>query len=142
MTHLLDTDHMTFLQLKSGPDYAMLVVNMSHHPLGDIGVSVVSLHEQFLGAHAEVNSARTQAQLLRGYTHVYKLIGSYRELSLAEFDAGAATEFDNLKALKLGVKTMDLRIAAIALAKKLVLVTRNARDFGKVPGLTTEDWTK
>lgn len=50
MTHLLDTDHLTFLQLKSGPDYAMLVVNMSRHAAGDVGASAASLHEQFLGA--------------------------------------------------------------------------------------------
>ncbi len=58
------------------------------------------------------------------------------------FDASAGTVFDQLKASKVRIGTMDLRIAATALAHNLVVVTRNARDFAQVPGLVIEDWTK
>jgi tRNA(fMet)-specific endonuclease VapC len=35
---------------------------------------------------------------------------------------------------------MDLRIASIVLACDAILVTRNASDFRRVPGLRIENW--
>ena len=49
--------------------------------------------------------------------------------------------FDRLTALKLNVRKMDLRIAAMAFEHGAVVVTRNVRDFKRVPGLLVEDWT-
>jgi tRNA(fMet)-specific endonuclease VapC len=50
--------------------------------------------------------------------------------------------FDNMRKQRVRIGTMDLRIAAIALAQNLVVLTRNSKDFNQVPGLQIEDWTK
>jgi tRNA(fMet)-specific endonuclease VapC len=36
---------------------------------------------------------------------------------------------------------MDLRIGAIAMARGLVVLTRNTGDYAEVRGLPAEDWT-
>lgn len=60
------------------------------------------------------------------------------------FDDVSALIFGRLKAQleltgeMIGIK--DLQIAAIALANDLTLVTHNTGEFGRVAGLTIQDW--
>jgi hypothetical protein len=43
--------------------------------------------------------------------------------------------------LRLRVGTQHLKIAAIALANHVTLLTRNRRDFARIPGLGVDDWS-
>lgn len=36
---------------------------------------------------------------------------------------------------------MDLRIASIAISQQMIVVTRNAVDYERIPGLVVQDWT-
>ena len=63
-------------------------------------------------------------------------------LPILPFTLPAMTRFQHLAGLKLNVGRMDLRIAAVVLEHHGNLVTRNARDLGRVPGLVLGDWTK
>jgi tRNA(fMet)-specific endonuclease VapC len=65
-------------------------------------------------------------------------LGRWRILPYTE---SAIARVAQLKALRLNVRFMDLRIAAVALENQAVVVTRNRRDFGRVPGLSVEDWS-
>lgn len=142
MTHLLDTDHLSILERQGGADYTTLVLNSNAHPIEDVGVSVVTYHEQSVGAHDHIIRARTEREVIRGYQMLAWAIDHIRKFPSVPFDPPAAAVFDDLTLRKVRVKTLDRRIASIALANDLTLVTRNLSDFAKVPGLRTEDWTK
>ena len=94
-----------------------------------------------LGAHTFISRARTTVDVIRGYTLLLEIIQGFAAAPVLPFDAAAAAVYDDLRARRVRVATMDLRLAAVTLSRGLVLLTRNTRDFGRVPALATEDWT-
>lgn len=142
MTHLFDTDHISILLRRSSAEYPTVAGRAAGHHPADLGFPVVGFQEQALGANAYINRARTTAELLRGFELLFEVVTGYRVAPIVPFDAAAQIEYDRLRALKVRIGTNDLRIAAIAKSRNLIVCTRNVADFGKVPGLVTEDWTK
>ena len=61
---------------------------------------------------------------------------------MLDFDEAAAAKFEDLQRLRLRIGTMDLKIAAIAVSRGATVLSRNLKDFGRVPGLKAEDWTR
>jgi tRNA(fMet)-specific endonuclease VapC len=107
----------------------------------DFALSIVSFHEQVLGAHNFINRSQTNTDTIRGYNLLVEIFQGFRIAPILSFDAGAVAVFDDLRKQKILVSTMDLRIAAIAISCDLVLLTRNVKDFSQIPNLVTENWT-
>ena len=68
----------------------------------------------------------------------------HHTVTIVPFDDAAAERYGHLRA-ELEARGMplaepDLRIAAISLSRSLTLVTANTRHFGRVTGLTLENW--
>jgi tRNA(fMet)-specific endonuclease VapC len=65
-----------------------------------------------------------------------------QKIPILPVDAASAVEFDRLRQNKKLKKIGrgDLLIASICLANRATLVTRNLKDFQKVPGLQVENW--
>jgi len=137
--YLLDTDHLSILLWKNEPDYTLLQRRISACSPNAIFVSIVSFHEQFMGWNAYLQRGRTSRDTVRGYEMMAKVINNFAAMQIAPFDGNAAAVFDRLRPLRVGV--MDLRIAATALARNLVVLTKNSSDFSQVPSLRIEDWT-
>jgi tRNA(fMet)-specific endonuclease VapC len=138
---LLDTDRISILQRQAGPEFAVLVARIGQHPPDDLAFSVVSFQEQVLGCNAYLSRARTSAEITRGYSMLARVREDFCEAQMLPFDGQAAATLDGLATQRVRLAAMDLRIACIALSRGLTVLTRNTRDFGRVPGLVTEDWT-
>jgi tRNA(fMet)-specific endonuclease VapC len=139
--YLLDSDHLSILQRPSSAEYVILTGRMDQHRATDFATSVVSFHEQTLGCHARLNRARRPADVVRGYDLLTTVLDLYSSSTVLPFDAAAASAFDGLAGVQSRAGTMDRRIAAIAVCRRLILLSRNRAHFGGIPGLVVEDWT-
>jgi len=138
---LLDTDHFVIIQDRTEPQYGSLRRRMGRYTAHDFHVSIISFHEQITGWNAYLNRARSAEGVIRAYGMFEDVLWYFTQLPLASFEARAASEFDSLRGRRVRIGTMDLRIAAIALAQGYTVLTRNLVDFQKVPRLKVEDWT-
>jgi tRNA(fMet)-specific endonuclease VapC len=131
MKYLLDTNTcIRHLNQRS----EMLTRRLSATPLMDIALCSVVKAELYTGAMKSISVEKTLAKQ-RAFAE--------RFISLP-FDDSAAMEYARIRASleKAGtpIGGNDLMIAAIARANNLILVTRNAREFGRVQELVIVDW--
>jgi tRNA(fMet)-specific endonuclease VapC len=73
------------------------------------------------------------------YWRFEKILRDFSTRQIVPFDEAASEVFVSMKKQRVRVGTLDLRIASIAIAKQLTLLSRNLQDFLKVPGLDAED---
>lgn len=111
-----------------------LRARLARTPRRDIVVSAITKAEMFYGSA----KSRTPEESLRKQLEFLETVNS------VPFDDDAAREYGSLRARleKMGtpIGANDMLIAATALAHDLILVTHNTAEFGRVPGLTIEDW--
>jgi tRNA(fMet)-specific endonuclease VapC len=138
---ILDTDTLTVIQRRSEPAYTRLVSRFNASPDIRVFTTIVSFEEQTRGWLEYVKRARSPDQLIKAYSMLHELHLDFSTRPVLDFDAQAAHVYNRLLHARLRLGSMDLRIAAITLARNEILLTRNLKDFRRVPNLRAEDWT-
>lgn len=139
--YLFDTNIITHHQRGSGIEYDRILRKIANANL-PIRLSMPSFEEHVKGWLAVGKRAKIPEEYASVSQRLYKVLQYYAGRDVIPFDLRASAIFRGIKSLKPRTDTMDLRIAAIALANNATLVTRNLRDFVGIPSLRVEDWTK
>ena len=139
--YLFDSDHLSILWYDNGVANRALNRRLDQCEPDQFFTSIITVEEQLRGWLNYIRRAKAPGGLVHGYEELERLFVNHQKLVTHPFDAAAVRQYERLRSSKLRVGTMDLRIASIAIVRQCVLLTRNAVDFERVPGLKHEDWT-
>ncbi len=141
---IFDTDHATLF----GQGNPQIVQRVSEVNPKNIAITIVTFEEQMYGRLNRIRRATSGDEVISAYASLRKTINYLTDFELLDFDRDAQNYYREFLRQKIRVGTQDLRIAAIlfegfanALAKSGILLTRNRRDFERIPGLRFEDWS-
>ncbi len=135
---VLDTDHVTLYQ-RGHPQVVGRIGAVNER---NLCVTMVTAEEQLRGWLKTVRRASSGSSLIMAYSSLRDALVYFGGIRLLDFDIAASAHYDNLLQQKIRIGTRDLRIAAIVLSVRGILVTRNLRDFERIPELALEDWSR
>jgi len=135
--YLFDTDQLSLYQM----GHPQVVTNVLLHLTDRLAIAVISVEEQLTGWQRALNQARDDARRAEVYRRMALTVESWSGWLVLPFTVTAMGRHVALLRQRLNVGSNDLKIAAIAQENNAIVVTRNRRDFTRVPGLAVEDWS-
>ena len=130
MKYLLDTDTLIYVFKRAGNCLARL----NRQNDSDITISTINLFELEYGMGKSSNRIKMD-RYVSSLCKRYIVLDFDREASLR---AGAVRAVLHTQGTPIG--PYDVQMAGIAMSKNLTIVTRNTREFERVPGLRVENW--
>jgi tRNA(fMet)-specific endonuclease VapC len=134
--YIFDTDHLSLY----GRNHPVLIERLQQNSIA-LTTTAINVEEQVRGRLAQVSEARDTIALANAYLWLSETVKLLSVFEVLQFTEAAQSIYRDLKSQKIRVGTQDLRIASIVLANSGILLSRNARDFDRVPNLTVENWT-
>jgi tRNA(fMet)-specific endonuclease VapC len=138
--YILDTDHISIFD-RSGPAARPLLAKLARVNPNQVATTIITYEEQMRGWLSYTAKTSIIADQVAAYQKLERHIANYRKILVLSFDEKAGEVFHTLRKQYPRLGTMDLKIAAIAMANQSTLLTRNTKDFGQIRNLSIEDWT-
>ena len=88
----------------------------------------------------QAEAGKSRISIDQAYQLFEETIRDLRRLQILSYTVEAERAYQRLREGGVRISTHDLRIAAICLVHRAKLISRNRRDFERVPGLAVEFW--
>lgn len=131
MKYLLDTDICSYI-IKKRPQ--SVIDKFKSIPLGDIGISVITVCEFESGIPGSSNPEKLRSA-------IDTFLSPFSIVDYQQSDAIAFGKIDYfLQSKGIPIGDMDTLIASQALSRGLILITNNVKHYSRVPGIIYEAW--
>ncbi len=135
--YILDTDHISLHQRGHRPLRNRLLTVSPEL----LAITIITAEESVRGRLRQVRRAVRSDDRVKAYHWLSETLDYLNSFRILRYDLHAETHFQAFRRQKIRIGTQDSKIAAIALSRDATIVTRNRRDFEKVPELKIEDWS-
>lgn len=135
---ILDTNH--YSEIERGSHIGQ-ILSQRLRTTGDEGfLTIITPEEVMKGWIAAIQPHRQPDGGVSAYRDFHRSLQGFHDWFILPWSADAVEIFRGLRKQKLLIGTKDLCIAAVALEYGAMVLTRNLRDFSRVPGLRVENW--
>lgn len=135
--YIIDTD--TFSLYQDGDP--TVPANILRHGGQRLVVTATIVEEALAGWLHRIRIAKTDRDRAFGYKQYAETVEAFSGWPVLPLTVPALARLTALGRARLNIGGNDLKIAAVALEEGGIVVTRNQRDFRRVPGLVCEDWS-
>jgi tRNA(fMet)-specific endonuclease VapC len=135
-------------------DADVLTDILAGHPLFTERAAQIPVHEQAvpivvieeilrarLNSIRQAEAAKSKITVVRAYEFFEETLNAFRQVTILPHSRAAEALYQQWRSEKIRLGTHDLRIAAICIVHSAMLVTRNRRNYERVPGLSLDVWT-
>lgn len=134
-----DTDVLTEILL----GHATFLARPSAIPVHQQAVPIIVIEEIMRGRLNVIRQAeagKPRISIERAYELFEETFRDFRRIQILSYTSEAESLYQRWRQQGIRISTHDLRIAAICVVHDARLISRNRRDFERVPGLTIEFW--
>ena len=137
----MDTDYLS--QLQRGDQ--QILTHLAQIKPQSIGITIITVEEQIRGRLAklrQVETKKNRQEMTLAYQNLRITVEDFKNYPIFDFTTEANARYTQILQEKLKIGRQDQKIAAITISTNGILLTRNERDFSKIPNLKLEQFKR